>query len=119
MYDETQAQKENTTIRNTQFPSEALQWILSGPHFFVGIPFYKTPRKVSRLSSDYDVLDLAGLPDSYLPRSNYLPACDLDEYLQRIPHVFWSEPSEIGPMLPKRVTEYYRFVNREMIVPNS
>ena len=119
MYDETQAQKENTTIRNTQFPPEAMQWILSGPHFFVGIPFYKTPRKVCRLSSDYDVLDLAGLPDSYLPRSNYLPACDLDEYLQRIPRVSWSEPSEIGPMLPKRVTEYYRFVNREMIGPNS
>lgn len=95
------------------------QWILSGPYFFVGNPLSKTPKAQCNTHLDYDVLDLADLPDEYLPRSNYLPDCGIEEYPRRISRVTWSEPSEIGPLLPKRVTEYYRFVNREMIGPSS
>jgi hypothetical protein len=119
MWHETNSQKDGTLKRQTQFPDSADQWILSGPHFFVGTPFYKTPRKVCTLNADYDVLDLTSLPNDYLPRSNYEPACDPVEYQRRTPRVFWSEPNEIGPMLPKRVTEYYRLVNREMIGSSS
>jgi len=119
MWHETNSQQDGTIKRQTQFLDSAEQWILSGPHFFVGTSFYKTPRKVCRLSSDYDVLDLTSLPDDYLPRTNYLPDCEIDEYQRRIPCVPWSEPSEIGPLLPKQVTEYYRFVNREMVGPSS
>ena len=37
MFDETNAVKKDGTIkRQTQFPDSAEQWILSGPHFFVG-----------------------------------------------------------------------------------
>ena len=110
MFDETNAVKKDGTIkRQTQFPDSATQWILSGPHFSVGNPFNKTPRKVCTLNSDYDVLDLASLPDDYLPRSNYLIACDLAEYQRRIPRVSWVVEGETEA---RRVTEYYRFVTK-------
>jgi hypothetical protein len=116
---EVNAQRDGTMKRQTQFSVSSAQWILSGPQFFVGTPFYKTPRKVCTLNADYDILDLSSMSDDYLPRTNYIPACDLTEYLHRIPRVTWSEPSEIGPLFPKRVTEYYRLVFRSMVGSSS
>ena len=116
MWHETNSQQDGTIKRQTQFPISATQWIMSGPHFFVGTPFYKTPRKVCTLNADYNVLDLARLPDNYLPRTNYLPARDLAEYQRRIPRVPWIEAGETEA---KRVTEYYRFVNRRMFGSSS
>lgn len=116
MFDETYAQRDGTILRQTQFPQDSSQWVLSGPHFFVGTPFYKTPRQNCTLNSDYDCLDLLTLPDDYLPRTNYIPACDAQEYAKRTPRVTWTEPGEDEP---RKVTDYYRFVNREMIGPSS
>ncbi|MCW4151014.1 hypothetical protein OM427_15890 [Halomonas sp. 18H] len=116
MWHETNAQKDSTIKRETRFPDSAEQWILSGPHFFVGSPFYKTPRAVCTGNSHYDVLDLERLPDDYLPRTNYVPACDPDTYAARTPRVSWIEE---GESQPRKVTEYYRFINREMIGPSS
>ncbi|MGF1614205.1 MAG: hypothetical protein ACFCVA_09915, partial [Gammaproteobacteria bacterium] len=56
--------------------------------------------------------DLTELPDDYLPRTNYVPACDSTEYARRTPRVPWTEPGEPAP---RRVTEYYRLINREML----
>lgn len=112
MWHETGAQKDETIIRKTSFVDGLDDFVLSGPHFFVGNPFNKTPRSVCTLNSHYDVLDLESLPDDYLPRSNYRPACSTAEYQARIPRVSWVEP---GENLPRKVTEYYRHVNREMI----
>lgn len=116
MFDETYAQRDGTIRRETRFPEDAGEWVLSGPHFFVGNPFYKTPRRECTGNSHYDVLDLETLPDDYLPRTNYVPACTPDEYAARTPRVPWTEP---GESTPRQVTEYYRFVNREMIGPSS
>lgn len=99
-------------IRETQFPENSSQWILSGPHFFVGTPFYKTPRENCTLNSDYDCLDLLTLPDDYLPRTNYIPACDAQEYARRTPRVSWKEQDEDEPW---KVTDYYRHINRRAI----
>ncbi|WP_290523673.1 hypothetical protein [Alcanivorax sp.] len=85
MWHETNAQKDGTIKRETCFPAESEQWVLSGPHFFVGSPFYKTPRAECTKNSDYDVLDLQTLPDDYLPRTNYVPACDPATYRDRTP----------------------------------
>ncbi|MGN5146161.1 hypothetical protein [Aeromonas veronii] len=116
MWHETNQQSDGTIKRQTIFPENASQWVLSGPHFFVGTPFYKTPRANCTLNSDYDCLDLLTLPDDYLPRTNYLPACDAQEYAKRTPRVTWIEPGQIEP---KKVTEYYRFVNRRMFGASS
>lgn len=109
MWHETNAQNEGTIRRNTCFAVSPEQWVLSGPHFFVGTPFYKTPRYSCTQNSHYDVLDLLTLPDDYLPRTNYVPACTPDEYRARTPRVCWVEQ---GEKEPRRVTEYYRLAAR-------
>lgn len=116
MWHETNAQKDGTLKRETLFPENPEQWILSGPHFFVGNPFYNTPRGVCDTNKAYDKLDLQTLPDDYLPRTNYLPACNLDTYRERTPRVPWMEEGEHRARL---VTEYYRWVNRRMFGASS
>lgn len=111
-WNEVNAQQDGTIHRDTRFPQNAGEWVLSGPHFYVGSPFYKTPRTVCTEKGHYDCIDLLTLPDNYLPRSNYVPACSPDEYHARTPRVSWLEPGEVEP---KRVTEYYRLVSRFLL----
>lgn len=115
-WNEVSAQKDGTMVRHTSFPDESNKLIISGPHIFVGAPFYKTPRTKCTMSSDYDGLDLLTLPDDYLPRTTYLPACEMDEYNHRIPRVSWVEPGELQP---KMITEYYRVAMRAMLAPRN
>jgi len=116
MLNETMSQKNGTIKRATCHLSSTKDWVLSGPHFFVGTSFYKTPRAVCKLNADYDVLDLTILTDDFLPRTNYVPACEEKEYLSRISTVSWIETHESKA---KAVTDYYRLVNREMVGPSS
>ena len=108
MWHETNSQKDGTIRRETRCPNSAGDWILSGPHFFVGNPFYKTPRCICTEKAHYDVLALTELPDDYLPRTNYVPDCDPAEYLRRTPRVPWGEGRKLQ-------TEYYRMVHRSML----
>lgn len=104
MFDETNAQRDGTIRRETRFPKSVSDWIVSGPHFYVGNPLNKTPKEVCTTHRAYDEIDLETIPDDYLPRTNYVPACKPKEYLART------------PMFKGRaVTEYYRHVNRRMI----
>lgn len=112
MWHETGAQREGTIKRQTAFVDTPLNFVLSGPHFFVGNPLNKTPRAVCTLNSHYDVLDLSYISDDYFPRANYTPACEPDVYMARVPTVHWVEE---GEEKAKPVTDYYRHVNREMI----
>ena len=148
MFDETYAQVDGTIVRNADrsapFPSSPEDWVLSGPHFFVANPFNKTPRAICAGNKQYDNLDLETLPNNYLPRTNYRPMQDRDEYERRTPVVPWQEPEEVTldwkdltaeeqaahashkgqpvtvqRMRRKRVTEYFRFVTRKMMVPSN
>ena len=110
-WDETGAQRNGTIRRETRFPTSLAEMVVSGPHFSVGNPLNKTPRERCTKSSDYDCLDLTTLPDDYLPRTNYVPACDEDEYARRTPKVRWTEEEGVTPP----VTDFYRVVNREMV----
>ncbi|MER2625329.1 MAG: N-6 DNA methylase [Accumulibacter sp.] len=112
MWHETNQQGDGTIRRRTQFPDDAGQWILSGPHFFVGNPFFQTPKHICNTHRAYDCLDLTTLPDDYLPRTNYIPVCSPAEYADRTPKVPWVEEGESEP---KRVTEYYRLGYRGML----
>lgn len=112
MWHETNQQKDGTIERNTQFPKDSSQWVLSGPHFYVGNPLYNTPKAICDTHKAYDNLDLLTLPDDYLPRTNYIPACDEQEYAKRTPRVTWTEPGEDEP---RKVTDYYRLALRAMI----
>ncbi|MEQ6292090.1 Eco57I restriction-modification methylase domain-containing protein [Vogesella sp. GCM10023246] len=112
MWHETMAQKDGTIRRDTGFVDSPADFVLSGPHFFVGNPLNKTPRSVCTLNSHYDVLDLEALPNDYLPRSNYQRECATDVYLARTPRVSWVEA---GEKEAKPVTAYYRLVFRKML----
>ena len=107
MWNETGAQKNGTIRRETKFPASANEMILSGPHFHLARPYYKTPQAVCDKHHDYDTLDLETLPEDYLPRTNYFPGCDAPEYQQRIPKVKW-DPA-------KKVTECHRLITRTML----
>ena len=111
-WNEVNAQNEGTIHRQTSFPKELSQWIVSGPHFFVGNNLYNTPREVCNSNKAYDSIDLLSIPDNYLPRTNYLPACSMDVYRSRIPSVSWVEHGELEP---KKVTDYYRVAYRAML----
>ncbi|MEL0616485.1 hypothetical protein V6243_06540 [Cobetia marina] len=111
-WNEVNAQKDGTMRRETRFPQSSQEWILSGPHFFVGSPFYKTPRAICTGNSHYDVLDLTTLPADYLPRTNYVPACDSETYAARTPRVSWVQEGESEP---RKMTEHYRFNHRRQL----
>ena len=112
---ETGAQRKGTIRRETRFPSNPAELVLSGPHFSVGNPLNKTPRERCDKNSDYDCLDLTTLPDDYLPRTNYTRACSEDEYARRTPKVTWTE---CGETEPRPVTKYCRVANRAMVNPS-
>jgi len=108
MWDETNAVKKDGTIRrDTSFPTTPTELLLSGPHFYVGRPFNKTPRAVSTLNSHYECLDLTILPDDYLPRTNYRPDVAPAEYRARTARVPWGEK--------KPVTDFYRVIYRKRL----
>jgi len=115
-FDETQAQRDGVIEKRTTFVSELSDVVLSGPHIAVGSPFFKTPRKVCSQNSHYDALDLVTLPDSYLPRVNFLPACSVDDYRSKTPKVTWVESGEV---LPRRMTDYYRLAARRGAHPGD
>jgi hypothetical protein len=111
-WNEVHAQQDGTMKRITQFPKSPEQWILSGPHFFVGNPFFKSPRPGCKSNKDYDNIDLQSLPDNYLPRANYIPVCEINTYLERTPRVSWVEDGEHRERL---VTDHFRHINRRAI----
>ena len=104
MWHETNAQNDETILRETQFPTSAEEWIISGPHFFVNTPLNKTPRRVCTSNLAYDVLDLNYIPQDYLPRANFVPYCEKVEYIRRLPRIPWDTE--------KPLTDFYRIFLR-------
>jgi hypothetical protein len=109
MWHETNAEKEGMIRRETQFPTTRRDLILSGAHIQTAAAHRKTPRVRCEQNSDYDPIDFVFLPDDYLPRTNFVPACELAEYNRRTPKVTW-EPASL-------VTELPRLVARRRIDP--
>lgn len=87
MWNETGARKEGIIRRETCFSNHL---ILSGPHFQVGNPLYKTPRSKCSLNSDYDLVSIEHIPDDYVPRTNYTPDCNFSEYRGKSIWLPWS-----------------------------
>ncbi|MBK3433430.1 class I SAM-dependent DNA methyltransferase [Pseudomonas fluorescens] len=114
MWHETGAQRDGAIRRQTCFVASVGDFVLSGQHFFVGNPLYKTPRRICEQISHFDVLDLELAPDSYMPRTNYLPACNREIYESLIPSVSFADSSSDGGL---QVDKFYRHVHRQMIDP--
>ena len=86
---ETNAQNDGTIERNVHFPESTVDTIYSGPHIGVANPLFKTSRRICKLNSDYDNLDLTVIPEKYSQRCNYSPACEIGEYARRVPETPW------------------------------
>lgn len=89
LWHESEAQKEGVIRRDTQFQQDSAAMAISGPMFHVGNPLYKTPKAICRTSADYEALDLALIPQDYLPRTNYAPDLEMADYLRRLPPCRW------------------------------
>ena len=105
MWNETNAQNDNTIKRMVHFPEESTYLIYSGPHIGVANPLFKTSRAVCRLNSDYDNIDLSSVTDAYYQRCNYTPACEQYDYRNRIPVAGWGA----------KYSDSYRIVMRRML----
>ena len=111
MWDETNAVKKDSTIRRqTRFPINHDELILTGPHFYVGRPLNKTTRQICSANSHYDYLDLTIMPDDYLPRTNYLPDVESSAYQMSL-------PGHNGERQP--VTNFFRDTSREMLAGSN
>ena len=104
MWYETKAQEDGTIRRESRPASVPEEWIVSGPHIYVGNPFNKSPRENCRHNNDYEVVDLENMSDSFLPRSVFVPAISQSEYVTRMPR-FKGQP----------VASYYRHIHRGMV----
>jgi len=107
-FHETNQQHDGTIRRETRLPETLQEWVLSGPHFYVGTPLNKTPNEGCKSKGDYSPIDLTAIEDDYLPRTNFVPACDPAEYRRRTPH--WNG---------RPVTEFYRHVHRRLVAPTG
>jgi hypothetical protein len=103
MFDETGAQDNKIIQRKTIFPSNSRNFILSGPHFYVGNPLYKTPKRICNTHKAYDNLDLTLIDDNYLARTNYTPLTD--NFEDKIPTINFDNHNS-------KVTDYYRFITK-------
>jgi hypothetical protein len=103
---ETNAQKEGFIRRETRFVETPTDLLFSGPHFHVARPFYKSPQQICTNHHEYDAIDLEAIPDDYLPRTNYVPACDNSEYRKKIPRIPWNN---------NEVISAYRLLNRRQL----
>lgn len=105
MWDETNSQKEKTLVRNVSFPKDSLGLILSGPHIGVSNPFYKASRRVCKIHSDFDSVDLTEIGTNYLQRCNYSIYCTIEEYIRRMQSTPWGV----------KINREYRIVARKML----
>ena len=115
-WNEVNAQDDGTLARrlavDKSFPEVPYGWVLSGPHFMVANPFHQTPMRVCNTHRAYEKPDLEKMPDDYLPRTNYVPMADKDEYIRRMPRVKWLEENE---SVPRPFSAYYRYIHRRRI----
>jgi len=107
-WNETSQQTDGTIRAENRYPTRPDELIYQGPHFFVGNPLYQTPNEGCSHNQDYSSIDLESIPPDYLPRTNYVPACDAATYASRTPK--WKG---------RPVTEFYRHVNRTMVAPTG
>ena len=105
LWDQTKCIKKGTIKIKLQFPSSPLENFLENPHFYNLCPLFKTPRPDCRNSFQYDVIDLELIPDDYRPRTTFIPAVPVQQYLSETPKLPW--PST------KTFLDHYRAISPE------
>ena len=93
MWHETGDRKANPPVfrQETSFHSQPQDLILTGPNIGLANPLAKTPNRNCRSHQDYEDIDLALVPDNYLPRTNYTPAITQQLYRELVRSVPWND----------------------------
>lgn len=102
---ESTSQKEGVLERNTVFANSEKELIVSGPHISLLNPCFKTPKRICKLNSDYDVIDLNNINKNYIQRTNYTFACDECELETQIQITQWG----------KKINDIYMLACRKML----
>lgn len=89
MWNETNAMRDGFITRQVHFPEGMMDTIYSGPHIGVANPLFKTSRRICRINSDYDNVDLTMIAKDYIQRINYMPGGRLEDYIKRVPSTPW------------------------------
>lgn len=110
---EAHAQRDGTISKHTSFVKEIEEFVYSGPHFYVGNPLYKTPRRVCNNPLSFDVIDLTCIGEDYVPRTNFVRACSRSSYRARASRLKWVEDSG------RRVVDHYRLLTSARVSPPS
>lgn len=105
MWQETGAQNDGTIKRDVHFPLGMSDYIFSGPHFSIANPLFQASQRNCSTHRAFDNIDLHVIPENYMQRCNYSPACDMDEYLRRVPKTYWGD----------KYTDCYRIIVRRML----
>lgn len=105
MWQETDAQSDNTIVRKEIFPDNMIGFVYSGPHLGVANPYNQSSRRRCENKGDYDKIDLTQIEESFAPRTKYTIGCDLPTYLDRIPTTTWDT----------KYTDEYRLIARKML----
>jgi hypothetical protein len=112
MFNEVLSQQDGCITRQdspSYRPQSPADWIISGPHFFVGTPFAKTPRTVCNSKGAYDDIDLTESGEDYLPRAVYRPGnTNEDRRSFELKVNCW--PDDDTP-----ITTFFRYANRRQL----
>lgn len=105
MWHETHAQNDGYIIRNVHFPNSEYDLIYSGPHISVANPCFQASQRDCSTHRAFDNIDLTSIGFDYVPRINYSPEADLDNYLSNVQETSWNT----------KYTDEYRLVCRRML----
>ncbi|BDQ21586.1 restriction endonuclease subunit M [Rhodococcus qingshengii] len=106
LWNEKSSKKDGYIEWKTERPNNWSEVILQGPHFSVANPFAKEPNDPCRSKSDYSSWDLAALPESVIPRTNYRRAAGRERYDDAVPK--WGGQA---------ATDFWRIAWRRMTQP--
>ncbi|MEV7196849.1 type II restriction endonuclease subunit M [Streptomyces sp. NPDC093510] len=98
--------EDGPVVRRTSVPESWGEVILQAPQLAVGNPYARQPNENCRSKGDYSPWSLEDLPESVIPRTNYLRDCDRDTF--DLYTGIWDERSS---------REYFRLAWRRMVDP--
>lgn len=93
------------------------EMVISGPHFYVAVPVYKTPYRKCLLNSDYDIIDLTTSGDNS-QRTNYVPKVSLIDYKKYVSGLS-TFVSNDNNLKEKAWIDTYRVAYRNMLGPSA
>lgn len=107
-WNETTSQDDGTMEALIRFPEYGRDVIYSSAHIGVANPLFQVTRREYYSNNDYDRVDLTTIPNDFLIRTRYQPACSRRVYDERSPITPWG-----------RLTDQYHIMMRRRVGSGS